>query len=91
MNTVQRLPSTAGFFDANAVSPIFSVGICKEAAKFSRNDPHPDEQASLSRMFVMTPCSSQIAFMSWPPISRINDASFTYLSAALAWATVSTV
>ena len=91
INTVQRLPSTAGFFEENAVFAISFVGICKEDAKFSRKEPQPEEQASFKRILVITPFSSQIAFISCPPISRIKEASFTYFSEALVWATVSTV
>ena len=65
--------------------------ICKVDAKFSRKEPQPDEHASLTRMLVITPLSIQIAFMSCPPISRINVASLTYFCTALACATVSTV
>ena len=90
MNTVQRLPSTAGFSESKASSAIFSTGMWREAAKFSRKEPQPEEQASLTRMLVMMPLSSQMAFMSWPPMSRIKLASFTYFSTARAWATVST-
>ena len=69
------IPSTAGFFEENAVFAISFVGICKEDAKFSRKEPQPEEQASFKRILVITPFSSQIAFISCPPISRINDAS----------------
>ena len=47
INTVQRLPSTAGFSEENAASAISFTGICSEDAKFSRKEPHPEEQASL--------------------------------------------
>ena len=91
INTVQRLPKTAGFLDANAFFAISFVGICKEDAKFSRNEPHPEEHASFNKIFVITPSSNQIAFISCPPISKIKEASLTYFSEALACATVSTV
>ena len=91
MNTVQRLPSTAGWREAKAASAICLVGMPSEAAKFSRKDPQPEEQASLTTMLVMMPLSSHMAFMSWPPMSSRKVASCTYFLAARAWATVSTV
>ena len=64
MKTVHRLPRSAGFFERKAASAILSVGILSEEAKFSRKEPHPLEQASLSVMFVMIPSETQIPFMS---------------------------
>ena len=64
MKTVQRLPSVAGSFARKAAEAISVTGIFKVAAKFSRKEPQPEEHASLTRMFVMIPWSSQIAFMS---------------------------
>ena len=90
MKTVQRLPRTAGASDRKAAEAISVTGIFKVEAKFSRKEPHPEEHASFTRMFVMIPWSSQIAFISWPPISRRNVISGMYWKAALAWATVST-
>ena len=90
MKTVQRLPRTAGFLEAKAASAICSRGIPREEAKFSRKEPQPEEQASFTTMLVMMPSLSQMAFMSWPPMSRRKVASGRYFSAALAWATVST-
>ena len=90
MKTVQRLPRTAGFFEEKAASAISVTGIFNVEAKFSRKEPQPEEHASLTRMFVMMPWSSQMAFMSCPPISRRNVMSGMYWNAALAWATVST-
>ena len=75
MKTVQRLPSAAGSADENAVAAMSSTGMPSERAKFSRNDPQPLEQASLTITSVMTPRSTHIAFMSWPPMSRMNEAS----------------
>ena len=72
-------------FEAGTVYSLSDV-----EAKFSRKEPQPEEHASLTRMFVMMPWSSQMAFMSWPPISRRNVMSGMYWNAALAWATVST-
>ena len=77
MNTVQRLPSTAGCSLENAESAIWDVGMPSVCAKFSRNDPQPLEQASFTTMLPMTPSESQMAFMSWPPISRMKLASGT--------------
>ena len=39
------------------------------------NEPHPDEQASLISMRLMTPLFTKMAFMSCPPMSRMNDTS----------------
>ena len=91
IKTVQRLPSFAGCLEAKAASAICFAGICREAANFSRKEPQPEDQASFTRMLVMMPSSSQMAFMSCPPMSRMKVASLTYFSAARAWATVSTV
>ena len=91
IKTVHRLPSTAGCREAKAAVSISRVGMPREEAKFSRKDPQPEEQASLTRMLVMMPLSSHMAFMSWPPMSRMKVASSTYFLAARAWATVSTV
>ena len=75
MNTVQRLPSAAGLVDEKAVDAMSLTGILSERAKFSRNEPQPDEHASLTMTSVMTPRSTHIAFMSCPPMSRMNVAS----------------
>ena len=91
MNTVHRLPSMAGCREEKAAFSISLVGMPREEAKFSKKEPQPEEQASLTRMLVMMPLSSHMAFMSWPPMSRIKVASSTYFWAARAWATVSTV
>ena len=90
MKTVQRLPRTAGSSERKAAEAISVTGIFKVEAKFSRKEPQPEEHASFTRMFVMIPWSSQMAFMSCPPISRRNVISGMYWKAALAWATVST-
>ena len=91
IKTVQRLPSTAGCWEAKAASSMPLVGMPREEAKFSKKEPQPEEQASLTRMLVIMPLSSHMAFMSWPPMSRMKVASATYFLAARAWATVSTV
>ena len=91
MNTVQRLPSTAGEVERIAASAMPETGMPSDAANPSRNDPQPLEQASLTMMSVMMPPSSQIAFISWPPMSSTNVASGTNLVAAAVCATVSTV
>ena len=91
MNTVQRLPNKAGLSEEKAFRAMSSTGIFKDAAKFSKNEPQPEEQASLTTILVITPWSSQMAFMSCPPMSSRNVMSGTYREAARAWATVSTV
>ena len=84
IKTVQRLPSTAGCFALKARSAISGTGTPMFFAKFSRKDPQPAEQASFTTISVMIPSSSQMAFMSCPPISRIKVASSRYLALALA-------
>ena len=91
MNTVHRLPSSAGAWERKAASATRSTGIPRVEAKFSRKDPHPEEQASLSMMLVTTPSFSQMAFMSWPPMSSRKVASGKNRRQPRAWATVSTV
>ena len=91
MNTVQRLPSTAGFFERKAESAMSWTLIPRFEAKDSKNEPQPDEQASFTTMSVMMPSSSQMAFMSCPPMSKMKVASGTQLVAAWACTTVSTV
>ena len=54
MNTVQRLPSSAGRAERNAASAMPSTGMRSVEAKFSKNEPQPDEQASFTTMSVMT-------------------------------------
>ena len=63
----------------------------REEAKFSRKEPQPEEQASFSTMLVTMPSRSQMAFMSWPPMSSRKVASGTNFRQPSAWATVSTV
>ena len=64
MKTVQRLPREAGCLDEKAASAISSTGICKDEAKFSRKEPQPEEQASLTTILVIMPLSIQMAFIS---------------------------
>lgn len=40
------------------------TGICKDEAKFSRKEPQPEEQASLTTILVIMPLSIQMAFIS---------------------------
>ena len=64
MNTVQRLPRSAGAFDSKAALAMLLVGMLNVDAKLSRNDPQPEEHASFTTTLVITPLSIQIAFMS---------------------------
>ena len=91
MNTVQRLPRTAGALDENASVAISSTAIPRFLAKPSRNEPQPAEHASLTTISVSTPWLSQMAFISCPPMSSTKVASGTHAHAARACATVSTV
>ena len=91
MKTVQRLPSAAGSVERNAAEAISSTATPRLAAKPSKKEPQPAEQASLTTISVRTPWSSQMAFMSCPPMSSTKVASGTHIAAARACATVSTV
>lgn len=62
MNTVQRLPSTAGCSLVNAASAISGVGTPSVCAKFSRNEPQPLEQASFTTMLPMMPSGKPDGF-----------------------------
>ena len=75
IKTVQRLPKTAGLFDSKAAAAMSCTFMPSVSAKFCKKLPQPEEQASFTRMLVMIPPLSQMAFMSWPPMSRIKSAS----------------
>lgn len=69
MNTVQREPRSTGWVEASAfwvnswmVRPI-------DMAKVCRNEPQPDEQASLTAIESITPSVMARYFMSCPPMS----------------------
>ena len=64
INTVHLLPKCAGLTELNALLAISLTSMFRLDAKFSRNDPQPDEQASLSIILVITPSLSHIAFIS---------------------------
>ena len=70
MKTVQRDPRSTGRLrperDA-AANDRTSVPIV--SAKVCRNEPQPDEQASLTEMESTTPLRIRRYFMSWPPMS----------------------
>ncbi len=78
MNTVQRLPRSAGEALRKARSAISSTGTPRLCAKVSMKAPQPLEHASLSVMPVMTPWLTKMAFMSWPPMSSTNEAAGWY-------------
>ena len=90
IKTVHRLPRLAGSLESKAARAIWSTGDVEGGGEVLRKDPQPEEQASLTTMLVMTPWESQMAFMSWPPMSSTQVALGTYSAAARAWATVST-
>ena len=46
-----------------------------EAAKVDKNEPQPEEQASFNWMESIIPSLMCMAFISWPPISRIKSTS----------------
>ena len=64
IKTVQRLPRRAGASERNAASAMLVTGIPSVRANVSRNDPQPDEHASLTTTSVITPWSSHMAFIS---------------------------
>ena len=58
-------------------------------AKDSMKLPQPDEQASFSMIWSMTPSFTRKHFMSWPPMSRMNSTPGSISWAPRRWATVS--
>ena len=89
MNTVQRLPKSTGCSAAIAVCANSDTSNPKPLAKLSMNEPQPDEQASLSMMWSMTPSFTRRHFMSCPPMSRMNSTFGSISCAPRRWATVS--
>ena len=81
MNTVHRVPKSQGALARQASWANCSAVYPNERAKVSRNAPHPDEQASLSSIRYKAPPLTNIAFMSCPPMSRMNDTSGVILRA----------
>ena len=62
----------------------------RELAKFSRNEPQPDEQASFRSTVSTAPSLSLMHFMSCPPISSTQSTLGSKNDAAVQWAMVST-
>lgn len=56
--------------------------MCSDEAKFSRNEPQPEEQASFTTMLVIMPCIQPDGFHILPPMSNRKVAPGTYCSAA---------
>ena len=82
MNTVHRVPRSQGL-SAKQASRANSETSCPNVReKVSIKEPQPDEHASLSSMRVSMPLSTNIAFISCPPMSRIKDTrSFSWRAA----------
>ena len=83
INTVQRVPRSHGVFDRQAAPANSDAEYPSDRAKVSMKDPHPDEQASFISILSMTPSLTNMAFISCPPISRMNETSLSILLAAL--------
>ena len=82
MNTVQREPKSIGAVDCKARLAKSATLYPNDLANVSINEPHPDEQASFNKISWIIPSSILIAFISCPPISKINDtSSLKYLAA----------
>ena len=75
INTVHLEPKSTGFLARRAFSVNSPTSIPILWAKVSRKLPQPEEHASLSKMELITPSSTFIAFISCPPISTIKSTS----------------
>ena len=71
IKTVHLEPKSTGFFDFKASCTNSFISNPKLFAKVSINEPHPEEQASLSIILSIAPFLSLIYFISCPPISTI--------------------
>jgi hypothetical protein len=69
MNTVQRVPRSTGESDSTAVPANAWTSVPIEAANVCRNEPQPDEHASLTAIESTTPLRIRRYFMSCPPMS----------------------
>ena len=89
MNTVQRLPRSTGRSAAMAVCANSATSRFRPVAKLSMKLPQPDEQASFSMMWSITPSFTRRHFMSCPPMSRMNSTPGSISCAPRKCATVS--
>ena len=69
MNTVQREPRSTGCVELSAACVNSSIVSPMDCAKVCRNEPQPDEHASLTAIESITPSEIAKYFMSWPPMS----------------------
>ena len=69
MNTVQRVPRSTGLVEAMAARAKARTSVPIVWAKVCRNDPHPDEHASLTEMESTAWSRMRRYFMSCPPMS----------------------
>ncbi len=83
IKTVHLEPRSTGFRASKASFANSSTLMLSEPAKVSMKEPQPDEQASLSMMFSMTPSLTFMHFMSCPPMSSMNSTPGRKCSAAL--------
>ena len=90
MNTVQRVPRSTGCRANKASSANCAAVKPKELAKFSRNEPQPEEQASFSMTLSTVPFFRRMHFMSCPPMSSTQSTCGSKNAAAVVWAMVST-
>ena len=89
MNTVQRLPRSTGFSAASPSRPNSRTSVPMVSAKVCRNEPQPDEQASLTEIESTAPLRIFRYFMSWPPMSMTLVTPGQTAAAARKWAMVS--
>ena len=83
INTVHLEPKSTGFCENVPSFAKSSIDIESDFAKVSRNEPQPEEQASLSIILSITPFLICRHFISWPPISSIKSTSGSKYLAAL--------
>ena len=83
MNTVQRVPRSQGCAARQAIAAKSCTVTPSDLANVSMNEPQPEEQASFISMRLTTPPSTNMAFMSCPPMSRMNDTSSAKCLAAV--------
>ena len=89
INTVHLEPKSTGLFELIANLANSSIEIPSDLLNPSINEPQPDEQASFNKMLLITPSLIIKAFISCPPISKINSTLGINSFAPLKWQIVS--
>ena len=89
MKTVQRLPRSTGACEANPTFAKLRTSVPIVEAKVCKNEPQPDEQASLTEIESTAPLRIFRNFMSWPPMSITLVTPGQTSAAARKWAIVS--